>query len=366
MDPFVVTILMRDYVMMTDQYSTMKLMNVREFNDALFVTNPTNIRYLTGFVGVEPTERESFVLKTDNKIYFFTNSLYIEQTKTLSPILISRENPISKELEKITSKLNIKKMEFEDDNLTVAEFTKLTQVLTNVELIPSRGAIEAMRMIKRKDEIENIRLAAALTDTCFKILLKNIRPGMTERKLSLYIEGFFKSRGADLAFSPIVAFNKHSSQPHYMSRGNNPLRKNSLILLDFGARVNGYCADMTRVVFLGTPKPEWVKTYNQVLSANQKGLELLKIGERDGAVLDTAANIPPYPHSLGHGVGLDIHEAPRLTAKKPEMLKTNMVVTIEPGKYIEGQYGIRIEDLVLLKDKSIEILSKSNKELIIL
>lgn len=351
-------------------------MNVLGNIDALLITDSVNIRYLTGFVGVAPEEREAFVLIAKDKTYLFTNSLYMEQAASLPNIeliQISRESPISKELSSLTEKFKIKKLGFEDDNLTVAEFTKLKQVLVDVELVPTRNKIEELRMIKRKDEIENIRLAAKITDQCFKFLTHRIRPGTTESRLAMEIEGFFKYHGAENAFSPIVAFNTHSSQPHYQKRSNDPLRRGSLILLDFGAKVNGYCADMTRVVFIGTPKPEWKKAYETVIGANEKAIDLLKDGERHGATLDAAAkeliaeaDFPPYPHTLGHAVGLAIHEAPRLSTKKDEILKPGMVVTVEPGIYIEGQYGIRIEDLVLLKASGMEILSTSSKALTIL
>ncbi len=344
--------------------------------DALLVTNPVNIRYLTGFIGVAPEERESYILLSNDTKYLFTNLLYVEQAKALEGvevIQISRENPLSKEVLNLTTKLGIKKLGFEDDNLTVAEFTKLKDTLTDVAFIPTRNRIEEQRMIKRKDEIEHIKLAAKITDQCFSYIRKRIRPGVTESRLAWEIESFCKVKAGGNAFSPIVAFNEHSSQPHYESRGNSPLRNGSLILLDFGASVNGYCADMTRVVFLGTPKPEWVRAYETTLSANEKAMELLIDGERHGATLDAAAkeiiaeaDFPTYPHSLGHAVGLAIHEAPRLSATKDEILKTDMVITVEPGIYIEGQYGIRIEDLVRLTANGTEVLSKSPKVLITL
>jgi Xaa-Pro aminopeptidase len=158
-----------------------------------------------------------------------------------------------------------------------------------------------------------------------------------------------------------------------MARSYNPLRSGSLVLLDFGAKINGYCADMTRMLFVGKPKPEWVRAYETVLAAQQKALNLLKDGVRNGATLDAAAkeviaesDLPPYSHSLGHCVGLDIHEGPRLSDKKEETLSPGMVFSVEPGVYIEGQYGIRIEDLVRLTSTGIEILSKSPRNLSIL
>ena len=323
----------------------------------IFITTPTNIRYLTGFVGVDT--RDAYVLLTKNKTYFFTNSLYMEQAKKLSPIQISEDYPISKALQD----LKITTLEFEENNLTVGEYNKLAKLFT---LVPAQNRIEKLRQIKRPDEIASIRLAANLTDQCFKFITRRIRPGITESRLALEIEGFLRSRGAECAFPPIVAFNEHSSQPHYHVRSVDPLRRGSLILLDFGAKIHGYCADMTRVVFIGPPKAEWKAAYQTVLAARQKVLDLLAGGQRHGAVLDAAARkviaeagLPPYQHSLGHNIGLDVHEGPRLNMKKNENLLSNMVFSVEPGVYLPGRYGIRVEDLVRLTDTGIEILTKS-------
>jgi len=347
--------------------------------DALFVTNPTNIYYLTGFNGVSLTEREAFVLVTPESTFLFTNTLYKEAAIRLQkPSIvwkeITRDNPISLEILRICKSHHIKRLGFEDTNLTVAEYTKIKDILENICLIPSQNRIETMRMIKQKQEIKHIRAAAHLTDQCFTYILPMIKPGITESTIVTEISSFFREFGAENSFSPIVAFGKNTSQPHYQNLASQsvPLRSRDLVLLDFGAKVNGYCADMTRMVFVGHPLPEWKHAYEVVLAANIKAIELLKEGVRNGATLDAAtleviaeANLPAYPHSLGHAVGLDIHEAPRLTVKKEEQLKPNMAVTIEPGTYIEGSYGIRIEDLILICDNHIEILSKSPKTQIV-
>lgn len=331
---------------------------------ALFITNPTNIRYLTGFVGVNA--RDAYVLYTKEKSYFFTTKMYKEQAKDLSPIILSSDYPIAKAL----ADLSVHILEFEADNLTVSEYEKLKN--TGIQLIPTSNKIEARREIKRKDEIENIRLAAKITDQCFTYITKRIRLGTTEARLSWEIESFLKLKAGDIAFSPIVAFNEHSSEPHYSKRGNNPLRNHSLVLLDFGAKVNGYCADMSRTVFLGTPKDEWIKTYTTVLAAQQAAIDKIQPNV-SGAILDKIARdlianagLPTYPHSLGHAVGLDIHESPRLTIHNEEFFKPGMVFSVEPGVYIEGDHGVRIEDLVLLTQKGICVLSHSRREIIIL
>lgn len=351
-------------------------MDISKKFDGLLITNPTNIRYLTGFVGATPEEREAYVLLTENQKYLFTNSLYLEKAKNLTgviPVQISRENPISKEVKELCEKLKILKLGFEETNLTVAEYVRLTEQLPNVRFVATKNTIEDRRQIKRPDELANIKLATAITDQCFKFITRRIRPGMTESRFAAEIENFCKYKGGGNAFSPIVAFNEHSSQPHYDSKGNSPLRRGSLVLLDFGARVNGYCADMTRVVFVGKPKPEWVAAYTTVLASQQKVLDLLSSGERDGATLDAAAreviaeaDLPPYPHGLGHGVGLDIHEAPRLSVKKKEILEDGEVFSVEPGVYLPGRYGIRIEDLVRLTHTGAEVLSTSPKTLTVL
>ncbi|MBI5620362.1 aminopeptidase P family protein [Candidatus Gottesmanbacteria bacterium] len=436
--------------------------------DALLITNPTNIRYLTGFVGAAPEEREGYVLLTKSQTFLFTNALYREDAKRLiqNPssfkrlnllgsrdskgltfVEISREEPFAKKLatilmsvipgptrnpsylktgsrpaspERTRGELKGRddmygiKLGFEETDLTVAEFGKLKDELGGVQLIPTKNRIEELRMIKRGDEIENIRAAATITDQCFDFILQKIKPGLpaeasakvgvTESEIAWAIESFIRGRGAQLAFSPIVAFGAHTSQPHYTSirhrlasSQDDVLQTQNIILLDFGAKVNGYCSDMTRVVFVGKPKEEWVKAYETVLTAQQSVLDFMTglnpVMEQgstlkknySGSELDRIAReiikkagFPTYPHSLGHGVGLDIHEAPRLranpstgskkavTSDSVETLRAGMIVTVEPGVYIEGQYGIRLEDLILLKEDGIEVLSKSDKQVIIL
>ncbi|MBU1326754.1 Xaa-Pro peptidase family protein [Patescibacteria group bacterium] len=380
---------------------------LRDLN-GLFITNPVNIRYLTGFVGAATEERESYLLITSHKAYLFTNGLYLEQAKNLellncyivkllktkNPleiVEISRENPISKELAELTKKLGIKKLGFESADLTVAECQKLKQTLKGVALIPTKNRIEKLRMIKREDEVDNIRQAAKVTDACFDFILPRLTPGVEEGEIAWEIETFLSRPGLDrvataghtvtMAFSPIVAFGKNTSQPHYLTRPGlkedqgRALRLNDVVLLDFGARVNGYCADMTRAVFIGEPKQEWIRAYDTVMEAQKSAFEYLASCSRPGlgaqadriaAYVLRKAGFTPYPHGLGHGIGLDVHENPRLNMKKNEQLLPGMVFSVEPGVYIPGNYGIRIEDLVLLKQSGIEILSKTTKKMIII
>ncbi len=352
--------------------------------DALLITNPVNIRYLTGFWGVAPEEREAYALLTPKQTFLFTNALYLEQAKKTraTVIEISREHPFSKKLAEVLKKGV--RLGFEENDVTVTEYRTMQRLLKQVTLVPTKGRVEELRMVKRPDELEDIRAAAKLTDQCFRSIASFLKPGVTETEIAWEIEAFIRGRGASLAFSPIVAFGKNSSIPHYSSTNNIQLTTNNLILLDFGARVNGYASDMTRVVFVGKPSDEWVRAYEAVLMAQEKALAYLNSphspsyskrgrGGVTGAKADRIARdvienagFPVYPHSLGHGVGLAIHEAPRLTVKKDVALKPNMIVTIEPAIYVEGNYGVRLEDLVVLKEDSVEVLSKSEKGMIVL
>lgn len=352
--------------------------------NALLITSPTNIRYLTGFVGALPDEREAFVLLTDTITYLFTNVLYLEEARglritdsELRVVEISRENPLSTELKKILDEGTITTLAVEEDNLTVAELKKLKKELKGITLKATLGKISDMRLIKQGDEIENIRKACALTDACFTYILPFLKAGVTEKDITWEMETFIRKNGGQLAFTPIVAFGVNTSKPHYSGTGDKGqearLQENDIVLLDFGAKVNGYCADMTRVVFIGQPKDEWQKAYEVTRASQQNALDLLSHGIRSGAALDDAAKkiisdagLPPYPHSLGHGVGLDIHEAPRLSVKRDAELKTGMTVTVEPGIYIEGQFGIRIEDTVAITSNSVEVLTRARKDIIIL
>jgi Xaa-Pro aminopeptidase len=357
-------------------------MNLLDNLDALLISNQTNIRYLTRFVGASPTEREAYILILRDAMYLFTNALYIEGARKIVQIVkfkngskkievveISRDKPLSLWLKELLNKPNFT-LGFEDVDLTVAEFDKLKNELTNVQFIPSRDRVEELRAVKNPDEIENICQAAKTTDECFSYIQSKIKTGVTESFLAWEIEKFFKEKNTQPAFDPIVAFNQNSSMPHYSPSASYKLKANSLILLDFAARVNGYCADMTRVIFFGKATDEQKKIYEILRNAQQKAIIALENGERNGAALDTLVRnqlekdgLPTYPHSLGHGVGLAIHELPRLSNKQDVILKPGMVITIEPGVYLKGRFGMRIEDLVLIKNTGIELLSKSTKEM---
>ncbi|OGG11413.1 hypothetical protein A2Z00_03125 [Candidatus Gottesmanbacteria bacterium RBG_13_45_10] len=239
--------------------------------------------------------------------------------------------------------------------------------------------------IKRDDEITNMRRAAKLTDQCYAYIVPRIKPGVTEEEIARDIETFIKNQHAELAFPVIVAFGKNTSIVHHLKASRYvKCRKQEIVLLDFGAKAaGGYCSDMTRMVFIGKPKEKWKRAYQTVLEAQTLAIHFLdscyhvtvhdsRISGVSGAKLDVMvreyierAGFPPYPHSLGHCLGKEIHELPRLSRNKDAQITPGMVFTIEPGIYIKGDYGIRIEDTVCLKSDGLDIFTRSSKELTI-
>ncbi len=387
--------------------------------DAFFVTSQPNVSYLTGFAGLSPNEREGFLLVSRNNSHLFTFptyfQLYCQGGGGFKTLEITQTVRLKDHLTTIIGKEKIRTIGYESENLTVAELESLKKK-TAVSWRKTHKVVEDLRIIKDKTEIAKIKKAALVTDQAFDFIKTKIRKGVTEKELALELEFFLKKTAGDIAFSPIVAFNKNAAIPHYLP--TNPstslrtksqrLTTNSLILMDFGAKYEGYCADMTRIIFFGKPLEKHLKTYRVVLKAQMKVLKETKNYQsschcdpdgnrekqsRDATVIPTGSPRPdvtsglamtgdtldciardyikshgfvPYPHGLGHGVGLSIHEDPRLKIGSKDILREGMVFTVEPGIYLPGQYGIRIEDLVLLKKDGIEILSKTTKEITIL
>ncbi|MBI4990903.1 aminopeptidase P family protein [Candidatus Gottesmanbacteria bacterium] len=334
--------------------------------DALFVTDQYNVTYLTNFAGLSPNEREGFLLITKKHAFLLTFptyfGLYKEGGAGFATLNITHAKRLTDHLAEIIRREKIKSVGFEKENLTIAELESLTKTgsdLTGFKgLTPTNGIVEKLRVTKDTNELEYIKKAAAFTDLAFDFIKTKIKRGITEKELALELEFFLKQRADDIAFSPIVAFNENAAIPHYLPSPFSQLTNHNLILLDFGAKVGGYCSDMTRVIFFGKPKAGLAKAYQSVLAAQKLALKILKTGLVCGAIdksikkILTSQGYPRYEHGLGHGVGLAIHEAPRLKIGSKEKLAENMVVTVEPGIYMEGKYGIRtpklLKELIIL------------------
>ena len=237
-------------------------------------------------------------------------------------------------------------------------------------LVETEHIIEKQRMIKDQEEISSLEKACEITDNCFQYILTYIKPGMTERQIADEIEEYYKKRTEGLSFETIVASGENTSKPHAVPT-DRKIQENDIITIDMGCKVNGYCSDMTRTFFVGSV-PEYIKpVYDLVLKNQVQTLEQMKDGISTRLLTKMVENdfkLNGYDliHSLGHGVGMEIHEAPYVSYRSDTQLKENMVVTVEPGIYIPDEFGVRIEDFVVVTEKSHRNLTKCPKKLIIL
>jgi Xaa-Pro aminopeptidase len=355
-----------------------KLQTVFERNavDALLVTHLPNIRYLCGFTGTS-----GVLAVTEGSSVFFTDGRYTEQARTevQSPrIVIAHKPPLAAAAEWLQdnkSKLGPKKprrLGIESEHLTVAARTQLMSCLrSDFRLRETRGVVEQARMVKDADEIARLRAAAALGATLFDRALEVIRPGVTENEVAAEMEYAGRRAGAEeMSFPTIVAAGKRSALPHgRASRAAIPSR--GFVVLDFGVILSGYCSDRTRTVHMGRPTVEARRMYEAVRDAQSAAIETVRAGvsvsEVDNAarkVLKAQGLARHFTHSTGHGVGLEIHEPPRIAAGQSEILRPGMVITVEPGAYIAGSGGVRIEDMVVVTERGCEVLAPASKELI--
>lgn len=334
--------------------------------DGILLYKPENRRYVSGFTG-----STGYVLITETDAKFITDFRYIEQATVQCDGFEIIETGNKKTIVDVLNELTLFKLGVEEDYMTYGQFIELTNKLMGTKLVPLEGAILKLRSVKTSDEIKNIKKAANIADRAFEHILKFIKPGLTELDIALELEFFMKKKGASkLSFEPIVASGKRSSLPHGIA-SDKIIETGDMITLDFGCVYNGYCSDMTRTIVLGRANDRQKEIYNIVLEAQKTSLKAVKPGIT-GAELDVIArNIindngygQYFGHGLGHGVGLEVHELPRINARGNVPMEPGMVITIEPGIYIPNFGGVRIEDLVLATDKGYEVLSKSTKDLI--
>jgi Xaa-Pro aminopeptidase len=364
--------------------------------DGFLVSNFYNILYLTGFKTLTDDEREAWGLVTAKNIYLFTDSRYINDkssafakastdkqmtndnsitnNKFLILKLIKPEKGLIKHLKEIVSEEKIQRLGFEGEDLKYGEYLRLKEQL-GMELISTDRLLVLQRAIKDEEEIGKIKKACEIADQCLEEIVKTIKISSSEKEIAFKIEFWLKEKGYDLSFYPIVAIDKNSSVPHYDTRsGNNKkVKNNSLILIDFGAKYLDYCSDITRMVFVGKPSNEIVNAYNGLLASQQKTISQLKIDNNPASIdqfcrkLITDCRLPIYQHSTGHGVGLQIHEFPKISFTSTNVLQPNQVFTIEPGVYLEEKWGMRVEDTVLIKERGeVEILTMFDKKLFVI
>jgi Xaa-Pro aminopeptidase len=340
--------------------------------DAFLVSNFYNVLYLSGFKTLVDNEREAWLLVTKKDEYLFTDSRYFNNTHQIR--LITPEKRLIKHLQEIVSEEKIKRLGVEGDDLKFSEFRTFKNNLKEVKIIPEERLLVKQREIKDSDEIANIRKACQITDRCLTEIIKEIKVGVNEKEIAFKIEFWLKKQGYGLAFDPIVAIDENSAVPHYDTASGNNKRVNnsSTILIDCGARYKDYLGDITRMVFAGKPKVEIISAYNKLLSAQTKTIARLN-SFKNGQEADEFCRkqiadnkLSTYGHSTGHGVGLEVHEYPKISYISEDKLLPNQVFTIEPGVYLPGKWGMRIEDTVLITEKGVEVLTRFGKEFLII
>ncbi len=335
--------------------------------DVAIITSPAALFYLSGFDGSDAV----ILLSKDKKVYL-TNPLYEIAVKTsvrkeFSVNVLSRQETTEYLKQAI---LQAKKAGVECDDMTVSRFRTLFygSEKSVVDLSP---AIAKLREIKSEQELSVIKTAESIVDKAYTEALSLLKEGVTERSLKDAIERAMISFGADgTAFETIVAFGENAAMPHAVC-SDRTLKRGDCVLMDFGAKYKGYCSDFTRTVCFGAPTEKFRQAYQVVLNAQRAAIEYLEKGGRSAceadrvarAVVESSAFKGKFTHTLGHGVGIMIHEAPTLSTLSEDTLRDGMVFTIEPGVYVEGEFGIRIESLVTIENGKLTVIDRSNKEI---
>ncbi|MBY6271616.1 MAG: aminopeptidase P family protein [Caldibacillus debilis] len=337
--------------------------------DGLLIMSPSNRRYVSGFTGTAGA-----ALITLDEAFFITDFRYVEQAKKQAPdfTVVRHKGSIIEEVKNLCSRKGWKRIGFEEQHVTYALYREMENRLP-AELVPVSGAVEKLRLIKSEAEIKIIKVAADIADAAFKHILDYIKPGVTEMEVANELEHFMKKCGASaVSFETIVASGHRSALPHGVA-SEKVIEKGDMVTLDYGAVYQGYVSDITRTVSVGEPSDTLKEIYGIVLEAQRKGVEAIRPGmtgkEADAVCRSYIAEKgygEYFGHSTGHGIGLEVHEGPALSERSDEVLAENMVVTVEPGIYLPGVGGVRIEDDILLSEKENIRLTHSTKELIVL
>ena len=342
-------------------------------NTAAVVADPSNMFYLTGgYTG------EGMVFLSRNRRVIVTDFRYTEQAENQAPgyevQMTEKDRSAFLVIAELAQSEGITCIRTETNYLSVDRFEKLRAALgAEISCVSLEEAPQILRQVKTPTEILAIRKACNITAEAFRAILPKIREGMTEKELQIELDFTMLKLGADTtAFDTIIAAGEHGSLPHAIP-GNRAIRQGDMITMDFGAKVGNYCADMTRTVALGKPSEEMRRIYDTVLRAQMMCEDALSAGKNCYDIdklardyIDARGYAGRFGHGLGHSVGIDIHEEPRLSPSCQEILKAGVVITVEPGVYVPGVGGVRIEDTCLVRENGCEALTDADKQLIIL
>jgi len=337
--------------------------------DAILISQPENRYYLSGFDG-----SAGYLLITPQHTILATDFRYLEQARTQAPDyeLFQITGDIEGWFPKLVAELNPRRLGFETQHVTFALYRRLTDVLNKVSsrlrLVPVDGLVESLRAIKEPEEIELITKAVEISDSAFEYIEDRIHVGMSERELAWEIEKFMREKGSQtIPFDVIVASGHNSALPHAKS-SQRAIGSGEPVIIDIGARHEGYSSDLTRTICPGSPDTTFSKIYDTVLGAQLAAMAIIKEGMSGGQVDHLARTVieetgygKAFGHGLGHGIGLAPHELPRLGPDSSDQLADGMVFTIEPGIYLAGWGGVRIEDVAVMESGKIRVISKARK-----
>ena len=339
--------------------------------DGLLLTSPISRKYCAEF-----NVDEGVAIVTKKGCRYYTDSRYIETAeknlKGFDVRMVSKDNGYIRQLNRAIEELEVFTLGFEEDFLTVAEFRSYESKL-NAKLVPCQQDLNAFRVVKEEYELQRMREAQAITDKAFTEVLKRIRVGMTEKELCAeLIYCLYKNGAEGLSFAPIVVAGPNSSMPHGVP-GERKLQKGDFITMDFGVVYKDYCSDMTRTVALGYATDEMKLVYETVLKAQLAGIAATRAGVTGQAIDGAARKVIAeagfgdyFGHGYGHCLGMEVHEAPNCNPSNDKPMPAGCVSSAEPGIYLPGKFGVRIEDCVIIKDDGTEDLAHSPKELLIL
>ena len=341
--------------------------------DAFWVTDEVNVRYLTGFTG----DSSSLLVQRDGGT-IFSDGRYKTQLEEECPglayqIKAPAETPtefLSRAFGDCLASLSVPRIAIEADQVTLARMREFSQAIESVNWVETTGVVAQQRMIKDADEIKILRDSVRINERALNSVLAKLGPDWTEQEVAFELEATIRRLGATgFSFEPIIGAGPGGAKPHYRS-GKVPLGDHPTLLIDWGTELQGYASDLTRCFHFGDPPARFLSAYEAVLEAQLAAIDAIRPGV-EGSKVDAAArsvlkkaNLDQYfVHGLGHGVGLFIHENPRLSAVSTDILQPGMVITVEPGVYFEGQFGIRIEDDVLVTETGHEVISVMPKGL---
>ena len=344
----------------------------RRHIDGLLVSQPDNRRYLSGYTAPDHGIQESsglLLIPAKGRPYLLTDARFTLQAEAEAQLFLVElySRGLLPLLERLINRLGLQSLAFESDYLLHSTFQRLAGMANKrgLTLVPQLGLIEAMREVKSADELELLRASTRLNETVFQSVYATIEPGMTEREIALALELTMREMGAEgPSFPTIVAFGTNAARPHAVPT-DRELQAGDLVLIDMGLIHRGYCSDMTRTFVAGRPDRTYLDRHRVVRAAMQAGIGAIRAGVTGAEVDRVARQViadagygDHFGHSLGHGVGLAVHEAPRLSRTNRKKLRAGMVVTVEPGIYLPEWGGIRLENMVVVGEHGPEVLNR--------